>query len=497
MKSNSNKKPYDPEKVLDRIIEIERKFPVNEWKIQGIEVWPMIRNSLAYTQRDLSYKTKQMKSSSVKRLLQYVRMLVYLPFQTLVLRSQLKSAKRIFLGAVTHRTTINRKKVNKYFDVAIEDFFKQGDTSIILDRGTSLDKSEYPNKGVWFSLPLLYVLTEARKRFAMGREPDYNFDLSQYDDFYNYIVNNFENPHILKTSFSIHAIKKRMADFYERKELLKSYLSKSRIEHVYFLCYYSSLFYPFIAACNELGIKTTDVQHGGMGPGHFAYDRWTSVPKKGYTLLPRNFWTWDNHSQDLINGWALNSTFHRAFSMGTPWINDLSKLSVYEPAVKDYVLFNMTDEILPSYVVSAMMHFGEKRPWVLRMHPRQLKKRRILQHQIDTYRLQSFVTIENSTEILLNDSLKFSAAFISASSGSIIEGISMGIKPILLPSPGFNYYKHYFTSGILLPLFEENDKALISLLDISLRGQRNTSVSLNNRSAAVFISFEKKLAELM
>jgi hypothetical protein len=497
MKSASDKIQYDPEKVLNMILDLERRFPVNEWKVNGISFWPFIRTSLAYTQREFPKNKRNVGGGRYLKLLKtYGRISLLLPFYVLSLRLKLKSAQRIFVGAITHRVNIKGQKVNKYFDLAISDFNKNGNLSLIFDRGTSLEKSKYPNNNNWFSLPLLYVLAELLKRLGIGKKKSYNIELHGYSSFYSYLLENFYNEELLKGGFAESAMKMKMTNFVDRKELVKFFLKNSQVKNVYFLCYYSSLYYPLIAACKELGINTIDVQHGGMGTGHFSYDQWSRIPDEGYTMLPRYYWTWDDNSTRLVNAWALSTAFHKAFKMGTPWTESLSLISGYNPVKKNYILFNMTDSTLEPYIAATIRFFASEKQWVLRMHPRMMSKRDLLQNQINDHGFESFVSIEDSTEVLLADSLHFSSFFISASSGSIIEAVAMGFKPILLPSPGFNYYHDYIKSGDVLALHEKNSQVLVDLLaKAPVHRIANVNAAAKN-PADSFQDFEQVLTSL-
>jgi hypothetical protein len=487
---------YDPEKVLASIIEVEKRFPVNEWKINGTSYWPYIRTSLAYIQRfDIEEKDSAELGRRRKKkvVLNYAKTAFTLPVHIGRLISKLKSAHRIFVGAETHRSMVNGKLANRYFDAALTDFNKKKDQTIILDRGTSIDSSGYPNRKSWFSLPSLYVFLEARKRLRIAPKYDYKIELDRYDEFFDYLVANFRNPGKIKTEFNKAAVRKRMISFYDRKEFLKNILKKSKVKQVYFLCYYTSLFYPLIAACNELGIHTVDIQHGGIGKGHWSYDVWSKAPATGYTLLPEFFWSWDQNTANLINAWTTQTQFHRALNFGTPWVNDYAATSSYKPVKSGYILYNMADVSIDDYIAQAIHHFGDDTHWVLRMHPRMMHLRNEVEQQIVKHKLGSNVTIEDSTKVLLIDSLRHCSAFMSVSSGSVIEAIQAGLKPILLPSPGFNYYQGYIDANLVFPLENKNGDLLIDVLQQVLKENKTISNS-HSTYRNCFIDFEKAMA---
>ncbi|WP_040496888.1 hypothetical protein [Fulvivirga imtechensis] len=486
---------YNPEKILEKIIVIERDFPVNEWKINGVHFWPFLRTALAFTQRQNFNATATGKKSSVKKKLikRYSKLIFFLPFHFLRLKKRIRKAKRLFLGAKTHRVNANGKLYNKYFDLAINDFKSNDQQSVILDRGTSLRKKEYPHNEAWFSLPAIYVIYESLKRLKLIKRNHYNIELSGYEDFYQYVLENFDYTQKLLKGFSPATVRKGMTNFHDRKEFLKRLFQKSDIESCYVLCYYSSLYYPLLAACNELGINTIDLQHGGMGRGHFSYDRWTSVPEDGYKLLPRYFWTWDDSSSALINNWAGSSGFHRAITMGNPWLEDSLCLMEGEARDKDYVLYNMADLEVDDYLVKTILHYGTSKKWIFRLHPRQITKKNKVERQLRELQIDQYVVVEDSTEVPLSISLRNCSALISPSSGTIIEAVQLGIKPVLLPAPGLSYYDDYVKEEKVFLLHEKSSRELIRLIDSvpsrEVRSVKGTSMTYRNR----FPEFENLL----
>lgn len=490
---------YDPVAIVERINEAEKIFPVNEWKVNGVAFWPFIRTSLAYTQRkDLVTAVSSSKKKSNSRgdlLKKYSKVLLLLPFHIWRFKRNLRNAKRLFVGAATHRININGLRANKYFDVAITDFNKQQNASLVLDRGTSLKSSDYPNRNVWFSLPALYVWFEMLRRFRLAGRNSYDIKLNGYDEFHLYLADNFLNAEYLKSNFSKRSIISKMKIFHDRKEYLKGLLKKSEVKNTYFLCYYSSLYYPLIAACNELGIHTIDVQHGGMGKGHWSYDNWSVAPPNGYLQVPQFFWNWDAGSAALINAWAQRTGFHKAFNLGRPWLHDYTQVSSYKPARVDYILYNLADVTLEDYIIEAIKQTGSQRPWVCRMHPRMVKQRNLLEQQIAQHGISGVAFIEDSTQVALSDSLQFCSSFISAgSSGSVIEALQAGLIPVLLPSPGANYYEEYIRENQVKVLMEKDTDKLVTLLEESKvryagASEATTSSAYENR----FREFEKTI----
>jgi hypothetical protein len=484
---------FNPEKVLAKINDIENLFPVNDWVVNNVKVWPYIRTALAYTQNknpDTRHVISKSRIDKIKKILTLLRVAVTFPFDYLRLKRRLKTSTRIFIGAVTHRTNIDGLLFNRYFDLPIDEFRDQNINSIAIDSNFILDKSKYYNNSCLFSLPALYIIVEVKRRLSF-RKNVHKVNLPCYSEFLEYVATHFDYAPSVRAAFSEPAIIKRICLMYDRKRFLESLLVGTAVTHIYFLCYYSSLFYPLIAACNSVNIATIDVQHGGIGEGHYSYGRWNHVPKDGYQLLPRFFWTWDRPSAEMINKWATKTDFHSAHAAGNPWTDACFVKYRHEPVWKNYILLNMTTVTLDPFVIKAIRHFGDRKKWVLRMHPRQFQHSAQLQRQINEEGVAHVVQIEDSREVPLPISLKFSERFISKASGSVIEAIELGLQPILLRSEMMSYYQHYVDSGEVAVLLEDNEIFLIEQLE---KKSNNQILQDQNRNASSrFLTFESSV----
>jgi hypothetical protein len=482
---------FNSEKVLTKINEIENSFPVNEWNVNGLKIWPFLRTALAYTQNrnpDTRKATSGNKKSLYIKYLRYALIVAKLPLEYFRFKKKITVSTRMFFGAVTHRAHINGVLFNRYYDLAIDDFRKQGEESIAFDNGFLENKRRYYNGQSLFGLPMLYLWLEIKRKLTFS-SPVCNVHLPRYDEFLEHALNTFEHKAPVRTAFNRAAIVKRATVLFHRTESLKKMLKGTPVKKAYFLCYYSSLFYPLIAACNDLGIATTDIQHGGMGEGHYSYGRWTKSPSGGYELLPRFFWTWDKYSAAMINKWAALTTFHWAIAAGNPWMDACLRMYKHVPKFKDYILVNMTSVTLDDFFVAAIRHFGATEKWILRMHPRQYQHRATLQEQLKKEMLNSIVEIEDSNEVPLPISLQHCKHFISRASGSVIEAVELGYKPLLLRSEIMSYYDHYIRNGNVTVLSEDSAKYLIEHLSNT---SPNTSTKTNREAEDKFNKFENE-----
>lgn len=487
---------FNPESILEKLNEIEAIFPVNAWQVNGLKIWPVLRTSLAYSQNQNpnTSKKKDTARSRRNRMKNYLKIVLKLPMEYLSLKKKLKKSNRLFFGASTHRVKLDGMFFNKFFDVAVGDFEQQHESSVIFDTSTKLDKKKYPHKDSVFSLPSFYILQELSRKLSPGKKK-YTVELPGYDEFFDYALKTFQHTAPIKKTFNKRDVTKRGITLYERKEFAKRFLKDSGIKQAYFICYYSSLMYPMIAACNELGIGTADIQHGGLGRGHYCYDRWSKAPADGYALLPKYFWSWDANSAALVNEWGANTNFHRAFAVGNPWTDASIRLYKTPPANKDYLLVGMTEILLDEYLVETIQHFGASRKWVLRMHPRQYQHKAGLEKQLVERGIQDFAVVENPSEVPLPVSMRYCRGMLSKPSGSVIEAVEMGMKPVLLRAPNLmSYYAHYIEEEKVILPEEDTSECLIAILNDTSWQDGGQATRAGQHQEDKFHTFERSIA---
>lgn len=480
--------------LIEKINYVERTYPVDTWQINGLKVWPYIRLQLADSQTQLQMPDDKARKRDgfLKNLLLYFSHLLRFPFHYWRFRNKIKGTTRLFVGGLAHRVAINGELINKFFDYPVREFENKGESAVIVEHSVK-HYTNYFNQHITFNLSILYALVPVRARLSrlFGKQPDVN--LPGYEEFYSWILRNFEYTDVLREKFSTEALTGALNKMFFRKQFLKKAIYRTAVSRAYFLCYYTPEMMPLVAACNELRITTIDIQHGGMGKGHYAYDSWLEYPADGYTLLPDYFWTWDTYSARLINSWAGGTKRHRAVTGGNTWTDTVMQLYNAPLAYSNHILINMNRMTINELVLDAIKHFKDKETWVLRMHPRQYQNRDVLERQIREENIEAYVTIEDPISVPLPVSLLYCKHLVSASSGTVIEAIDMGIKPVLLRSPGFVYYQHYIEENKVLVLKEENSRELIRLLkELNALPQEKRQYTQVNESK--FLSFERAIA---
>ncbi len=88
--------------------------------------------------------------------------------------------------------------------------------------------------------------------------------------------------------------------------LFKFFLKVVKPKKCFLVCYYSPLGMALCAACNQLGIEVSEIQHGVSGRYMRAYGSWLGLRGKLYNTLPKNYLCWTAEDAEAIEDWSIN-----------------------------------------------------------------------------------------------------------------------------------------------------------------------------------------------
>jgi hypothetical protein len=150
----------------------------------------------------------------------------------------------------------------------------------------------------------------------------------------------------------------------------KEYLMRYQVKHLINIVYSNYIAIGFVLAARQLGIKTTEYQHGSQNDTHPIYTGWTLIDTSGYQLLPENYWVWSLRNQQRIQQWAQHSQSHNAKITGNFYINPF--LSNNTERVKSTViLLTLQDPSqFPVFMYNAISNSPKDWIWWIKEHPR-------------------------------------------------------------------------------------------------------------------------------
>ena len=426
------------QEIASFISRIEREFDVNEWKVNNIHFWPLIRIELFFFLARLEIKNKvtvfsteklpQSKKKPIKiSIISQLNKLVRYYFS-------LQRKKYVFVGSDAHRVTLKEKRYNRFFDPIIDSLNLRND-SIYLEYGKLNKASYYHEESIFntYAIQKSYLFVADFFNRYLKRN-----DTIHFGDYQKFI--DFLNSYELTLDFS-----KKFTSIYLRETYLKLFMQrynfytvifkKIKPSKIFVLCYYDYQILPLIAAANSNNIKTVDFQHGPQPDVHLAYSGWNSIPARGYAVLPKQFWNWNVTSSDNINKWAKATNIYSSFIGGNTWISFWSNLK-NEYQFKNYILYSLqpdpldiNDLFCESIIKSIKQHDFI---WFIRLHPRQLNMVENYKTFVAEQGIIDKVNFENATFDPLPVIIQNAILHVTHFSGTAIEAAMMGKHSLLL-----------------------------------------------------------------
>ncbi|WP_299702411.1 hypothetical protein [uncultured Pontibacter sp.] len=453
------------EEIIEYLNYLEKKFPVNDWKIDGVIIWPVIRVKLFFLFINLdgdsaSLKTKK-KTNFFYSLRKFIISLIYYIYYVYIKKSL---ADKMFCSASHFRHFEKGIYKNRYFN----DLIDNQQDFLFLEYESTISKYEekvdYPHKTL-FIYKITYFTHALKKIKLYFHKTDYNL-FPSFEQFESELFEKFGG----KLKISLREVEENIIYLLIIKGIYKKILVRNNINKVYVLSYYSRLVAPMCLAANEVGIECIDIQHGGQGKSHVAYAKFSVVPKYGYQLLPQKFWCWDQGSADVINEWVSTQNYHQVKVVGNPWIEHCMKYYASHLSEKQkiilYTLQPIDDEIIESYIIDAIIKTPEDYIWWLRLHPRQYKEKEKLLNLLRDNKIYNKVNVEQATALPLPAILTHVYIHISNFSGSILEASMLKKKSIILSELGVLNFPDVVKSeyGIVL-LNKSSEELLDEIID--------------------------------
>ena len=147
-------------------------------------------------------------------------------------------------------------------------------------------------------------------------------------------------------------------------------LRKFKVEHLINVVYCNYITIAFILAAKQLGIKTTEYQHGSQDETHPHYTKWSLIEKSGYTLLPENYWVWSKNTFAYMSQWVDKTSFHNVRLTGNFYISPYLS-EVKQSHKKKVILLTLQEpSLFPSFMFEVIKQTSDEWEWWVREHPR-------------------------------------------------------------------------------------------------------------------------------
>lgn len=437
--------------IKNFIIQLEKKFSVNEWQVNGIHLWPIIRiNLYFFLVHKVEFKSKETEqkvtplhsnvASFRKKLFQLKRRFqkIIEVLKYFIWKFQLPQKKYLFLGGDAHRVQHKNTRYNRYFDVLIEKYNIQ-EQSMYFEYGNQEQKNQFQPENVFFYETFYSYFQHLYRK----KKQQVNFQWDGFSLFKDFLLSN-ELTHDFIQKNDIPDIENwAKKQFLPKIAFFTSVLKRIQPQQIHFLCYYSDFNYALLVAANQAKIKTVEMQHGPQTEIHLCYGSWTAVPETGYDVLPRVFWNWDESSASVLQQWIQLNSSYNVKVIGNPWL-DYWKAKSQDYSHKGFILYSLQthpitfDQMFTSQLLTCIQTSSEI--WFIRLHPRQIHEKEAIIKLLQKENVIHKVNIENATQDPLPQLLANAKLHVTHFSGTAIEATFFNLKTILLNETGLNSF---------------------------------------------------------
>lgn len=279
--------------------EIETNYPVDQVKVNGVSIWPLLRTSF-YVSYGNKYENIVWSSQKSKKL-------SYFSSAIAIIKSFPKLMHRfdyIFLSESNERRMIDGKFYDKLFDSIIDEFGRK--QSILFElpvNGRININAHIHTKNTCTSL-IFYYIAKVLPR------PNFNIENVEILDI---IIERYRLKIDYFSTISLYLKYCRIAEFF---------LSKLRPKILFIKCYYSPLNQAFIGVAKNLNIKTVEVQHGIISSDHPSYNIFTDLNKH---LFPEYILTNGQVEKQLLSK-TNHPIFEKIIPVGNFYLENISKI---------------------------------------------------------------------------------------------------------------------------------------------------------------------------
>jgi hypothetical protein len=305
------------------VADLERRFPVTQWRCGDLDLWPLARSSLY-----LDMYWRCFGAAPVERAVwlplrvgsRLLRPLTNLWRSRRDLRHVLLRPRRAdvaFLGDGVSLDCVSGLWRDRFGEPLITTLEARGRSTFLM-QGGGLERLP------WLRPTFMANLAEAWGWLLAGRGGA-PLQLPGHAEVLSFLTQaGVEAP-----SFTRPALARRAAEVAGSATVFGWILSLVRPRLAFVVNYYSGAGPAFVLACGRRGVLCVDLQRAPLQGSPMAYD-WLTLPATGYSVLPDVFWNWTAEDAAAVARWALPPR-HRALHGGH---TQLAVAPVGTPAVQ-------------------------------------------------------------------------------------------------------------------------------------------------------------------
>jgi hypothetical protein len=490
--------------LMQQVLDVERRFPVLDWTVDGVHLWPLLR--IDAFMREWARHYLEPTATGPWSRAEPVRRLILGPLRAreLVRRdpqgADLGPERRdvLFLSDGVSFAQLDGRWVEKFCDPLRRRLELRGFSTAMWTLGHHHRQPRFsPATPIQYPLDRAKLRGEARARCGRAemRLPGHAA-----------VLGALRHRAMMPVALHARAAESLGARLSAASEFFTRRLLRLRPRLAMVVSYYSLEAMALIRACRGLDIPTVDLQHGVQGVLHPAYASWPRlVGGACHELLPDRFWVWSDEDAQLIASWAVGSG-HAPVAGGNPWAEVWSgsadwpgadsarrRIAALRSSAGDrlIVLVSVQNGFSEAAQIDAVKALAEvagdrARFWV-RLHPGMLESREAIRRSLAR---TVGVEVDEATDLPLPALLQVVNVHMTYCSSVVIEAAAQGISSLLTSLVGAEMYPSQIAEGRAMLLERDATAQWEALLALSVRRARPGS---NGRTT----SLDEALGELV
>lgn len=466
------------DEILEFIINLESSYPVDQWVIEGIKIWPLLRIRIYWELFSKYYKSKSIgeRNVNIKKLIRLLQIFGgFVKYYYAITNDHKKNHRLlnkkidvIFLSDGFSFTLINNSWYEKYCNPFIDFFNKHGiRTFLITPQREYFIPRHSPSLFIQPHIDIIQIKNELRSKIKYSAE----YNLLYFPDFLRFMRSmnfGFIIPRIDKVQRDVSLILRL-------SELYLKILKRTKPCLAFVVNYYNYEGMALTYACQRLMIKSIDIQHGFFNKTHAAYYEWNKVPEEGYELLPSLFWCWSQYEADLMYKWCKNvSKYHKPIVGGNLflqlWQSNCNITQNYDQKIKKrksesqkdihilYTFNNVHDDEKYNLLklLKKLKQVDLSIQFWLRLHPCHLNHLNSIRYLYEKNNINN-VEIVAATRYPLYALLRNIDIHMTEYSSTVVEAKEFRVPSIVIHELGLVIFKELVDSGWVRPAFTSDE----------------------------------------
>lgn len=466
--------------TLSFINKIEEKYPVEQWNINGVHIWPLIRLRLGHQLlfgEDVAYEVRKRNSYGkvIKRA--FERLLNFFKLYICDCDKNSHYNGEEILAVINNVNRDIKLKGGRWYNQIVnpicESLENAGKRIFYLEYIANSSNIRMPrfNKSKIINFELIcYILKDKLNIFKKN-----DAYLPRYDEFISYCNANGLNT----DNFYVTMLANRLLA--EKKFFLKL-LQGTNINLILLSNWSSVVEMGLTMAAKQLGIRCMYINHGYYSIESFYNFGWSKEPEGLYECRPNYYWCWTEKSalvmnQELPNGKAIYGGPPYVLAWQNGLKNKLDSINVELekniPKGKKVVLFTLSNddvgrEVYPDWLFDVVKATEVDYFWLFRKHKAFWGT---VQDEI-CREVEHYCNVEwrMSSRLPLLQLLEISDVHVTYNSSTLIEAEAMGVNTVIFSEMWQDRYAEQLANGTAV--YANSKDSMIKKLDECCKNKR-------------------------